>query len=689
MKLKLGYRRALVRYIVFILSVLSIFLIIPKEGKFKYEYERYKLWQHDDLISPFSFAIRKTEEEINSEYNQIRVDFRPLYNKNTATVENFKEQFKKHIKDYLKVNYYTLYPGQLNLIIQKANKILDTIYLRGIIPGNDPIIKQAKDSFISVNTDNIYEDIRLSDVYTPEQADLFAGNAINNDAGLNKILNISKFFKLIAPNLSYNKLLSEKMLKEKLSEVSLTKGMIQEGEKIIAKGNIVSPEKYQILQSLKSEYEYQLNSGKESYFILSGYFLLVTIIIFTFILFLRKFYRTVYRSNKNVFLILFNIIFFVSISAYIVKYSTLSIYLIPYCILPIIIMSFFDSRVAFYSHLVTVILVSVFAPNSFEFIFIQVVAGLTIIIALSRIRYLSQFFITTLFILLVYTVSYLGLKLVEVRSFREIDLTNFFWFTGSFILTLLAYPLQYAYEKLFGFVSDITLIELSDINKKILRELSMKAPGTFQHSLQVANLAETIINDIGGNSLLARVGALYHDIGKIHSPSYFIENQVEPYDNPHNTLNEKDSSKVIVDHVEYGSKLAKEYKLPKPIIEFIVSHHGTSRTEFFYRTYKKNNPEEEIDESDFRYPGPRPTSKEMAVVMLVDGVEAATRSIKDITEEAIDEMVDRIIDQKLYDKQLEESDISLREIYRVRSILKASLKSIHHSRIEYPELKVN
>jgi hypothetical protein len=347
-------------------------------------------------------------------------------------------------------------------------------------------------------------------------------------------------------------------------------------------------------------------------------------------------------------------------------------------------LAIFDIRIGFISHIIIISIVSLFAPNSFEFLILQLIVGLGIVVLVKRVRYLSDFFIATLLILLIYNVTYLALKLFQISSLKELHISDFSWFAENFMLTLLAYPLIYAYEKVFGFVSDITLMELSDINKPLLKELAVTAPGTFHHSLQVANLSEAILNQIGGNALLARVGALYHDIGKTLSPQYFIENQKDLTNSLHNNLDEKQSAGIILDHVTNGVELAKKYKLPKVVVDFIRSHHGTSRTEFFYQNYIKKHPGEEISEEIFRYSGLKPTSKEMAVVMIVDGVEASSRSLKEITPETIDELVERIVQLKLTDKQLENAEISLYEITVAKNILKNSLKSIYHNRIEYP-----
>jgi len=384
---------------------------------------------------------------------------------------------------------------------------------------------------------------------------------------------------------------------------------------------------------------------------------------------------------------LINIILFVFLTRYVILHSALDVFIVPYCIIPIVTIAFFDYKLALISHIVVVLIAGSFVPNqAAEFIVIQLIAGFAAILNMIRVQYLSQFFISSLFILAGYIVTAASFQFIKISHFSEFDYTQLVWLVGNFMLTLLAYPLIYAYEKLFGFVSDITLVELSDVNKKLLRKLSVRAPGTFQHSLQVANLAESVINRIGGKPLLTRVGALYHDIGKMENPEFFIENQ-KYTENPHDALDDAESAKIIIEHVSKGLKIARQDNLPRIILEFIQTHHGTSRVEYFYRNYLKKVPAEQVDETKFRYPGPKPSTREMAVVMICDGIEAATRSIKDKNQETLSRMIDAIIDGKINDGQLKEAPLTLKEIEITRSVLKELINSMYHVRIEYPNAK--
>jgi putative nucleotidyltransferase with HDIG domain len=684
-----GLSRDFIKISLFAAVIILLYLFIPKAGKFKYDFEKNRLWKHDDLISPFSFAIKKSQSEIDTEYVNLKKNFSPLYTKVTSIKDSALNKFSLGTISFLKVNFYNLPAQQKAKIQTRITALFDSLYKQGIIQNTDEIKDKKEEFVITVLSGNQAEEYHLKDLLNENSAKLYAGNYINNDPILSKTIDIQKFFALIKPNLIFDQELSDKMLNSRIADVSLTKGLIQEGEKIISKGNIVTPEKYQTLESLKDEYEATLVSGRKNYNINLGYLIIIILTIGGLILYLHKFYPLVYESNKKLAIILSNILLFVIISAYIVKYTNADIYFIPYCLVPLVLLAIFDTRIAFFVHLMIISIVSLFAPNSFEFLILQLIAGLGIVVLVKRVRYLSDFFIASLLIFLVYNVAYLALKLFQINSIKELRISDFSWFAENFILTLLAYPLIYAHEKIFGFVSDITLMELADINKPLLKELAEKSPGTFHHSLQVANLSESILNQIGGDALLARVGALYHDIGKTVTPQYFIENQQDFSSSLHDKMDEKESAGIIINHVTLGVELAKKYKLPRVVVDFIVSHHGTSRTEFFYRNYLTKNPDIEVNEDTFRYSGIKPTSKEMAVVMIVDGVEASSRSLKIVTPEAIDEIVERIVQLKIADKQLEQAEISLYEISVAKSILKNSLKSIYHNRIEYPNVPTN
>ena len=380
---------------------------------------------------------------------------------------------------------------------------------------------------------------------------------------------------------------------------------------------------------------------------------------------------------------LMHLLFFVYITAYIVQNTGFLIWIIPYCIVPVVLLAFFGVRVAFFTYTLLILICGLIVPNSFEFIIIQFTAGVEALLSMVNIRYISQFFISAILILIVYIVGYLGISVIQSGVIEQLQWSDLGWFGGNFLLILLAYPLIYVFEKVFGFLSDISLLELSDINNKLLKELAGRAPGTFQHSLQVANLAEAVIDRIGGNSLLTRVGALYHDIGKMYNPDYFIENQKHE-SNPHDLLTDVESAEMIINHVPKGIETAQENNLPTRVIDFIRTHHGTTRVEYFYQNYKRKHIDENVDEVIFRYPGPKPSTKENAVLMIVDSVEAASRALKQPDEVQIDKLVDKVIDHKIEDNQFDYANITIQEINTSRRLLKKLLKSLYHIRISYP-----
>jgi putative nucleotidyltransferase with HDIG domain len=357
---------------------------------------------------------------------------------------------------------------------------------------------------------------------------------------------------------------------------------------------------------------------------------------------------------------------------------------LPICIVPIVIRAFFDTRLALFVHLVTIILISFIVPNSFEFVFLQLIAGIITILTVVDLQKRSQFFITSIFIFLAYSITYIGMTLLTAADLKSVEPIQFAMFAGSALITMFSYPLVYIFEKLLGLITDVSLMEYSDSNSKLLRQLAEKAPGTFQHSIQVANLSEEVVHKIGGSALLVRTGALYHDIGKMNNPMYFIENQNGNY-NPHDELSNTESARILIDHVTEGIEIGKKYNLPEQIIDFIRTHHGTKKVEYFYMMECKENPDMNVDEKDFQYHGPSPFSKETAVVMMADSVEAASRSLKEPTEKNINKLVDNIIDKQMKEEQFYNADITFSDISAAKKILKRKLHNIYHVRIEYPE----
>ncbi len=674
------------RYFLFFLATAIIIYVLPKGSSFQYDYDLGEPWHEKTLEAPFNFPIKKSPEKIKKEKEQIRKQFSPYYRHVSGKVKKIQRQLKTEILPKAYKNQTPSPEKELSYFQEKAEVVLNRLYDPGIIKIEQAHEKSGKKYFRFVRNNKVKEK-QFSDFSTLQEAENDLRALIKKVPSLNEAFFIKSVVAALEPNIIYAEKLSNEKLKSLLEDVSVNKGMVEKGDQIITPGEVVDKEKHRILKSLEKEYATYIGSGLGRYLVLGGYTLLIVFIMGIFAVYLSFFKQDVFRSTKSLLMILINILVFIVLGTYVDQNNALSIYIIPYAIVPIILLAFFGPRVAIMAHLVIVLINGLFVSNGLEFIILQIMAGFMSILAMSRIRYLSQFFIASIMIVFSYYINFIGLKFIEVGSLKGIEWTNLLWFTGNFILTLLAYPLIYAHEKLFAFITDITLIEYADINKKVLRRLSMKAPGTFQHSLQVANISETVLNEIGGNALLARVGALYHDIGKMDNPEYFVENQ-QYVENPHNNLSYEDSARVIISHVPKGIEKARQAGLPEQITKFIRTHHGTSRVEYFYRNFLKQlSSEERVNEQKFRYPGPKPFTKETAVVMLVDSVEAASRSKQEPTEKELDDLIDSIIDAKIYDNQMEKADITMREINIVRNRLKRLMKSIYHVRVKYPDEK--
>ena len=490
------------------------------------------------------------------------------------------------------------------------------------------------------------------------------------------------FFDILRPNVSYNEELSKRALEEEFSRISLTRGSVDEGKLIIAKGEVVEAENLKILESLKQEFESELWTENSYLFILSGYTILVALVLMMLMLFLKKYRPEVFRNNVKVTFIFFNILLMVFITTLVVKYNEAYVFVVPLCILPLILKTFFDARLGLFVHVLTVLILGFVVPNSFEYIFLQIIAGIVTILTVSELYKRANLFISVGQITLIYMVGYFAFYVIHEGTLDNINLYTFGFFLLNGMITLFAQPLIYIYEKIFGLVSDVSLLELSDTNSRLLKELANKAPGTFHHSLQVANLAEASANEIGANAMLVRVGALYHDIGKMNRPTFFTENQVTNI-NPHDDLHPGESAKIIINHVIEGIEIARKNKLPDRVIDFIRTHHGTTYVYYFYKKQQELN--EDYKESDFRYSGPIPFSRETAILMMSDAVEAASKSLNNPTYSIIDEFVERIVDGQMNAQQFKNANITFKEIQSVKKVLKQKLTNIYHLRVEYPE----
>lgn len=660
------------------MAVAFIVFFLPKGGKFKYEFQKGKPWQFENLYAPFDFSIQKTDAEIAKEKQVIESNQLPYYRYDQAEVAKVTTEFDQKFED--KWGGTTLRENQKTRLKYFSKLVLDSVYAKGILQNNG---KQVQRNFIYLVKDNEARKVRVSDFFRVNEINNLVRKVLaeNNLSAFEKDTQ-ALFFDIIAPNVSFDNNLTQKARNEALSKLSYTRGTVDQGRLIIAKGEVVEAENLKILESLKSEYESELWTASNYYYILIGYTVLVALVLIMLFLFLKKYRRTVYDNNVKVTFIFFNILLMVFITTMVIKYNDQLVFVVPLCILPLILKTFFDARLGLFVHVLTILILGFVVPNSFEYIFLQIITGIVTILTVSELYKRANLFVSVGQITLIYIIGYLSF-----HTIHEGDLSDIEWYTlGLFLLngmiTLFVQPLIYIYEKLFGLVSDVSLLELSDTNSKLLKELSNKAPGTFHHSLQVANLAEAAANEIGANAMLVRVGALYHDIGKMNEPTYFTENQVTNV-NPHDELSPKDSARIIIDHVIKGIEIARKNNIPDRIIDFIRSHHGTTLVFYFYK--KQKELEEDVNEEDFRYPGPLPFSKETAILMMADSVEAASKSLKNPTFLIIDEFVDKIISGQMKANQFLNADITFKEIEKIKKIFKQKLINIYHLRVEYPE----
>ncbi|MDD4108847.1 MAG: HDIG domain-containing protein [Prolixibacteraceae bacterium] len=680
------YSKILYWIFIFLLTAFLLFIILPREPKFKYEYQKGFPWRHENLVAPFNFALLKSAEEIEQEKIEHLKSVVPYFSVDTTVIY---EKLALLESDWKKITESA--GKEMPEIFSALSGILVETYRQGILPRSPETyeILANKDEIKKI-TGNLAEKVPVSQIYSAKTAYNTINEAfkeiIKKSAETADHLNLLTPLNYIEPNLAYDSQTTQKETDQITGNISVTRGMIHTGERIILEGELVNDEKFQILESLKDSYEREWGKANSLILISTGQAVLV--VIFVILIFLYLFiyrYDLLNEIRKLTFLLLF-FVSVIMISHYINSFPNLHIYLVPFAIFPIIVRTFFDSRTAIFTLILASIITGFLAPNHYEFVLLQITAGVIAVFSLNKMHRRIHLIMAAVWVFLTYAIVYGCLGLIYEGSFNTIDYNMLKWFALSSVLILLVYPLVFVFEKMFGFVSDVTLIELSDTNQPLLRKLAEEAPGTFQHSMQIANLAEEIILKIGGNPFRVRAGALYHDIGKISSPGFFIENQ-EIGINPHDQMSYTKSAEIIIDHVNKGVRLAKKHKLPESLIEFIATHHGTTKAKYFYLKHQESNAGEVVDESSFAYPGPLPRTKEAAVVMLVDGIEAASRSLKEKTADNLKNLINNMIDQKIKDNQLEQSDLTFRDIKIIKETLVNKLLNIYHGRIEYPKDK--
>ena len=673
----LTWHDILVRAVLVIASVAIIVWLMPRRNSFNYNIEKGKPWIYSDLSAPFDFPVYKSDEAIKAERDSLMQLYEPYFIYNKEVAGNEIRQFFK--------DYNNGIPGLSNDYLSIIANRLRDLYTQGIMNSSDyaefhrdttrmiRIIDGKDANSVQISTVNsvvsAYEQIFLDET-------LAAHRDILRKCNLNDYL---------APNLTYDKARSESSLNDLHNSIPLATGLVQRGQKIIDRGDIVDTKTYNILMSFKKETERKHENDPRISYTILGQILYVSIFIICFTFYLTLFRKDYFEKVRSAAMLYALIVVFVVTASMMVKHSVLHIYILPFAMTPIFVRVFMDSRTAFVVHMTTVLICACILQHPLEFIAVETVAGMIAIYSLRELSSRSQLFWTAVLITVGMALTNLALDWIDHSDISSITLSEYNIIVVNGLLLFCSYPLLYLIEKAFGFTSNITLIELSDMNKELLRKMSEVAPGTFQHSIQVGNLAAEIANKIGAKSQLVRTGALYHDIGKIINPIYFTENQSGV--NPHQKMGSIDSAQMIISHVTEGIKLAEKYNLPNIIRDFISTHHGQGKAKFFYVQYKNNHPNDDVDELLFTYPGPNPFTKEHAILMMADTVEAASRSLPDYTEKTIRELVNRLIDAQVSEGYFKECPITFRDIAYAKTVLIEKLKTIYHTRLSYPELK--
>ncbi|MCQ2256963.1 MAG: HDIG domain-containing protein [Bacteroidaceae bacterium] len=668
----------LMKAMLVIVSTVLIVYFMQLDNDFGYRYELNKPWEYDQLISNTKFPIIKNDSAMSAERDSLIRRFQPYYIQDREIGDSLTNQFRSYGSkawNGQNADIYTHYIASM----------LDSVYKHGVLSvveyGN---VKDAGRRSVRVVKGNQALITPLGSVYSTSQAYEYIMRADTSKYSrlILQMYNIQEFIK---PNLSYDEEKSQAELNDVLKEVVNSSGIVHRGEKIVDRGEIVTQEIYDKLNSYQIQCDKNKDKTTEIPYRLIGETVFVLVIFISLISYLTLF-RADYFDNYRSGILLFALpVFFCIIASLMVSHNMLNVFMLPCCMVPIIIRVFMDSRTAFMFHCGMVLIMSLQLNMQYEFIIVQLAAGIVCIQSLRELSERSQIIRTAFLIFLVYVVSYTAYYIYHENSVK-MDLWIYVWFSINGVLLLFTYPLLWMFEKVFGFVSDVTLVELSNISNPLLQRMSEVAPGTFQHSMQVANLSAEVANKIGAKPQLVRTGALYHDIGKTERPVFFTENQKGL--SPHRHLSALKSAEVIIAHVTNGINLAEKNHLPELIIRFIKTHHGYGKAKYFYITYKNEHPDEEVDESLFTYPGPNPSTKEEAILMMCDGVEAASRSLSEYTEESIDGLVDKIIDGQVAEGFFSESSVTFKDIAVAKSVLKEKLKTIYHTRISYPELNI-
>jgi putative nucleotidyltransferase with HDIG domain len=673
----LQWRDILTRIGLVLVTTAIIVWLMPRNSTTNFKIERGKPWIYTELSAPFDFPIYKSDDVVKAERDSMMRQYEPYFIMNS-------EIAGKHIRQFYK-DYNKGIPGLTDDYLSIVANRLRELYGKGIMNNTDfTRLHQDSSRMIRIINGKDAASAAISNLYSVASAyeQIFQDESLAKHKDILQKCNLNDY---ISSNLTYDKERSEASLNELRNSIALASGIVQRGQKIVDRGDIVDKKTYNILMSYKKETERREEGKKGLSLVIMGQVLYVMILISCFTIYLTLFRKDYFEKGRSTAMLYSLIVLFTVIASLMVEHSVLHVYIVPFAMVPIFIRVFMDSRTAFMAHFTMITICACILQHPLEFICVETVAGLTAIFSLRELSSRSQLFWTAVFVTFASALANLSLEWIRNSDILKLSLSEYNYIVINGILLFCSYPLLYLIEKTFGFTSNITLIELSDMNKTLLRKMSEVAPGTFQHSIQVGNLAAEIANKIGAKSQLVRTGALYHDIGKMMNPVYFTENQSGV--NPHEKLGAIDSAQMIISHVTEGVKLAEKYNLPNTIKDFISTHHGLGKTKFFYIQYKNTHPNEDVDELLFTYPGPNPFTKEQAILMMADTVEAASRSLPDYTEKTIRELVNKLIDAQVAEGYFKDCPITFRDIAYAKTVLIEKLKTIYHTRLSYPELK--
>ena len=671
------WRNIVTRIVLVVLSVGLIVWAMPRDNRSYFHVEQGKPWKYADFTAPFDFPVYKSEEAIRLEKDSLMKNYEPYYKFNQEKESQMVKKFQTDYADGI--------PGLEGDYVKIISNRLHSLYQQGIMsPTEYSELRADTTHMIRVVNGKQAASVSIMEVYSAKTAyeQLFQDETLALQRPILQKCNLNDY---ITPNLIYDRERSETSINDIMSSIALATGVVQKGQKIIGRGEIVTDKTYRIIESYIKENERLHQDDTQIRFALLGQIIYVAILIIAFTLYLNLYRKDYLVKSRKIMMVYALIVFFSLLTALFMRNTFIHVYILPYAMVPIFVRVFMDSRTAFMAHITMVLICAVMLTHSFEFVVVETVAGLVAITSLRELSQRSQLFKTAIFITIAAMAVNLSFDWMRTDSLTKIDYSTYNYLIANGIALLFAYPLLYLIEKAFGFTSDITLIELSNTNNELLRRMSEVAPGTFNHSIQVANLAGEIANKIGAEAQLVRTGALYHDIGKLINPIYFTENQSGI--DPHEMLSEIESSQMIISHVTEGQKMADKHNLPKEIRDFISTHHGQGKVKYFYIKYHNEHPDDTVDDLLFTYPGPNPFTREQAILMMADTVEAASRSLPEYTEQAIRDLVNRLIDAQVSEGYFRECPITFRDIQYAKTVLIEKLKTIYHTRISYPSEK--